>query len=167
MPTTYCKTAKGLAEIQTRAHKLAPRLRHALILVDGRRTDLELRTLLLQAPDETLAALHEQGFIEVSTDWAAAAPARAQSPAAQDPWFPPAPSAPPARAVFSLAQMRLDAARLLNDQLGPAAETVAMRIERCQTPAELRAALQQAAQAIANTRGRQAAEAYLARFADL
>mgnify|MGYP003549020175 CR=1 FL=1 len=45
---TYRKTAKGLAEISTRANKLPPRLPTALILVDGRRSDGELSSMLPQ-----------------------------------------------------------------------------------------------------------------------
>ena len=48
--TVYRKTAKGMAEIETRVHRLAPRLRGALILVDGRKTDDELATLILAEP---------------------------------------------------------------------------------------------------------------------
>ena len=56
MPLIYRKTAKGLSEIETRANRLPPRLRSALIVVDGKRNLAELRPLILQ-PDETLAAL--------------------------------------------------------------------------------------------------------------
>ncbi len=62
---TYRKTAKGLAEIATRANKLPPRLRTALILVDGRRTDDELSSMLPKEADETLRWLSDSGFIEV------------------------------------------------------------------------------------------------------
>jgi hypothetical protein len=64
MATIYRKTSKGHAEIETRVHRLPPRLRGALIVVDGRRADDELRRLVPQA-DETLQLLAEQGFIEL------------------------------------------------------------------------------------------------------
>ena len=64
MATIYRKTAKGQSEIETRALKLAPRFRSLLILVDGRRSDRELTTLLPQAGDEALAALAQAGLIE-------------------------------------------------------------------------------------------------------
>ena len=60
MATIYRKTAKGHTEIETRALRLSPRLRSALILVDGRRTDAELQRMILQQPDETLRGLVEQ-----------------------------------------------------------------------------------------------------------
>ena len=65
MPLIYRKTAKGLTEIETRAHRLPPRLRSALIVVDGKRDVAELRPMILAQPEETLQALAEQGFIEV------------------------------------------------------------------------------------------------------
>jgi hypothetical protein len=64
MPTIYRKTAKGQGEIETRVHRLAPRFRSLLILVDGRRTDDELMRLVPQFGETALAALAEGGFIE-------------------------------------------------------------------------------------------------------
>ena len=68
MPTVYRKTAKGQSEIETRQYRLNPRLRTALILVDGQRSDTELRRMIFGEPDEALRALLEQGFIELVTD---------------------------------------------------------------------------------------------------
>lgn len=64
--TILGKTAKGLLEIEQRAHGLAQGLRRILILVDGRRSCAELRRLLGDAPDSTGALEHllEQGFVE-------------------------------------------------------------------------------------------------------
>ena len=42
--TVFAKSAKGIQEIETRAHKLGSRLRQALILVDGIKTVDELVT---------------------------------------------------------------------------------------------------------------------------
>jgi hypothetical protein len=70
----YRKTSKGIREIETRECHLSPRLRTALILVDGRRGDSELRRMIFGEADETLRALLEQGFIEAV---AAAAPSTA------------------------------------------------------------------------------------------
>ena len=46
MPTIYRKTPKGQAEVETRADRLPPRLRGALILVDGRRSEDDLTKLV-------------------------------------------------------------------------------------------------------------------------
>ncbi len=55
MATIYRKTAKGHSEIETRAHRLAPRLRSALIMVDGRRSDDEVRKLIRSRPTRRCA----------------------------------------------------------------------------------------------------------------
>ena len=157
MPTIFRKTAKGVTEIETRAHRLAPRMRSALIMVDGKRSDADLRPLIAQQPDETLAALAEQGFIEVL----AAAPDAVQAPRAA-----PA-AAAPARPAADFEARRRAAVRGLNDQLGPLAETLAIKIERARTADELRPLLATAVQVIGNARGRGAAADYAARFADL
>ena len=164
MPTIFRKTAKGVTEIETRAFRLAPRMRSALIMVDGKRSDADLRPLIQQQPDETLAALAEQGFIEVL----ARTPAPGQAPrAAPASSAAPAIAAAPARPALDFEAQRRAAVRVLNDQLGPGAETLAIRMERARTAEELRPLLATAAQLIANARGRAAGEAYAARFADL
>lgn len=151
MAITYRKTAKGVAEIETRAHRLPPRMRSALIFVDGKRNDAELATMIQQQATETLHALAGQGFIEVL----------AIGPAA------PAPASASASAAPDLQARRREAVRAVNDLLGPAAESAALRLERARTIDELRTALSTALQTIAAARGRQAAEAFAARFADL
>jgi len=147
--TIYRKTDKGHAEIETRAHRLAPRLRSALILVDGHKSDDALRKLILQQPDETLQALLEQGFIE-------AVEAVAPRPAAR-----PAAVAPHARDINVL---RRDAVRALTDHIGPDAEMLALKMEKAGTLEQLMPLLSLAQQAIRMARGAAAAEAFGARF---
>ena len=208
MAIIYRKTAKGMAEIETRAHRLVPRMRSALILVDGKRSDAEIGGMILQQVTETLHALAGQGFIEVlavngsgsgsgdaggggggggavasaplppsatATSLAASVP-RPAAVAVATPFKPspspspspsPTPMPAPAPAGPDFQSSRRAAARAVTDLLGPAAESVAMRIERARNPDELRAALTAAVQTVGNIRGRQAAEAFAARFADL
>lgn len=64
MATIYRKTAKGHLEVETRALKLAPRFRSMLILVDGRRSDDELRAMLPRADLAVFDALAAAGLIE-------------------------------------------------------------------------------------------------------
>jgi len=153
MPIIYRKSAKGISEIETRAHRLPPRMRSALILVDGKRSDDDLRPLIQPHAGETLAALAEQGFIEALAPPPVPAPRPAQRPA----------TAPPA----DFETRRRAAVRALNDQLGPRAETLAIKMERARSDNELRPLLATAAQLIANAQGRAAGEAYAARFAGL
>jgi hypothetical protein len=157
MPLIYRKTAKGLSEIETRAHRLPPRLRSALIVVDGKRDVSDLKPLILQQPEETLATLAEQGFIEAVGETAPPPPP------------PPAPApaaAPPAAAAgpSDFEQTRRAAVRALNDLIGPAAESMAMKMEKARNLGELLPLLTQAAQTVAAMRGRSAAEAFAKRF---
>ncbi|MBK9133652.1 MAG: hypothetical protein IPM15_04675 [Betaproteobacteria bacterium] len=155
MATTYCKTSKGVTEIETRAFRLPPRLRSTLILLDGRRTLDELRTLVSQGLDENLQLLLEGGFIEaIATVEPRPAPRATAAPR---------PSAPePAGADF--LAVRREIVRLLNDQLGPVAESVAIKMERAANAAELRPLLNHAAQLIYQVRGASAAQAFRSRY---
>ena len=171
MAIIYRKTAKGVAEIETRAHRLPPRMRSALIFVDGKRSDAELATMIQQQATETLHALAGQGFIEVLT--VAAGPV-APGPVVAAPLRPASPTPASAPAVMPAASptpdlqaRRREAVRAVNDLLGPAAESVAVRLERARTVEELRAALSAAVQTVGAARGRQAAEAFAARFSDI
>ncbi len=67
MSMLYRKTPKAAAEIATRANQLAPRLRAALIVVDGKRSEAELFKLIPGQAVETLLTLLEAGYIEPTT----------------------------------------------------------------------------------------------------
>jgi hypothetical protein len=62
----FRKTAKGVEEIGTRQHKLAPRLRSVLVLVFSSRHTADLRdqARAIGAPEGCLEQLVEGGFIE-------------------------------------------------------------------------------------------------------
>jgi hypothetical protein len=174
MATIYRKTAKGHSEIETRAHRLSPRLRSALIMIDGRRSDDDVRKLITQQGDETLRLLDEQGFIEIigitqdlpapraMNGAAAPRPAEAVAPVAAPPAAPAAPAVPPRDFEATRAQ----AVRLFTDMVGPMAEGLAMKMERARSPDELRTLVQTAQRIIGNTRGGQAAADYGTRFLD-
>jgi hypothetical protein len=160
MSTIYRKTEKGQAEIETRAHRLLPKLRQALILVDGKKTSDELSKMVLE-PETTLAALKAEGFIEVlatladrPADKPVATPAAAAAPAA----------AAERRPAASPDAMRREAVRFLNDQMGPAAEVISMKLEKAKTMAELRPLLVTAAQLLRGARGSGMAETFAAKF---
>ncbi|WP_119354875.1 hypothetical protein [Azohydromonas sediminis] len=158
MPTVYRKTAKGQAEIATRTHHLPPRLRQALILVDGKRSDDELRRMLPQG-DEALRALIDDGFVEpvgVTAVPVAAAGAPAAASAAA-----PKPQAP--LPAFG-DQLKREIVRSLNDLLGPMAEGLALKVERARNPDELRKIVEQAHRVIRDMRGAFQATAFADRF---
>ena len=157
MPIIFRKTAKGISEIETRANRLPPRMRSTLILVDGKRDSDDMKSLISQQAEESLQALLDQGFIEsVGETVRAAAPAPAPAAAA-------APAAPRV-ATPDFTVLRGSAVRALNDALGPAAESLAIRMERTRGLEELQPLLAQAVKLVANARGPAAAEAFAARF---
>lgn len=160
MPTLFRKTAKGQAEIETRAHRLPPRLRGLLILVDGKRDLAGLAALVPQQAEALLQELVAQGFVEAFEAAGSAPAAPRPAPAAA----PVAATTPAPTAAADFEKLRREAVRALNDAAGPAAETVAIRMEKARSLEELRPLLGQAAQVLANMRGRAAAEAYAARF---
>jgi hypothetical protein len=168
MLTIYRKTAKGQAEIDTRAYRLTPRLRTSLILVDGKRNSDELRSMIQQQPEETLATLLEQGFIETAAvvapkprQPAVAMQAVAAGPATAPPTVPPS-TLPPG--VMSFEQLRRESVRAFTDIVGPMAEVLAMRMEKSRTVEELRPMLELARQIIGNSRGPGVAADFSARF---
>lgn len=157
MTTVYRKSAKGQHEIETRANRLAPRLRTALILVDGRRSDVDLRALVQVDPDSTLVSLLESGYIEVVST---------QTPAPPAPMAAALPGALAGVSAAGLAERRRLAVRYLTDQLGPVAETVALRIEKTRQWDELRAALELGQRLLQTARGGAAAAQFAERFID-
>jgi len=164
MASIYTKTAKGTDEVATRAHRLTPRQRSLLILVNGQRSDTELRQALGDALDETFATLLQGGFVERAGPAApppAAAPARVSAaPLAAAPASAPKPAADDA----ALRQRKRQAANALIDSVGPMAEALAMRMERAADATELDALIETAATTISNTRGARAAQDYANRF---
>lgn len=156
MATIYRKSSKGQLEIETRATRLAPRFRGLLILVDGRRSDEELVKLMPQSGNDALQALAEGGYIEVIGQTAEAVPAP----------VPPLPERKPTTTtvVLGFEQRRREAVRALLEAVGPLGEALAMRMERCKAPDELDGLVDTASKVVANTRGRDAGEAYLRRF---
>jgi hypothetical protein len=161
MATIYSKTADGQNEIETRARKLSPRARSALILVDGKRSTVDLGKLVQQA-DETLQALLEAGLIEVVA--VKSAPARDSSPAPLASAAAASPAPASGMALVEFEATRRDAVRAINDLLGPEAENLALKLERSTDAEQLRAALERAVAYIANARGGGAAAQFAGKF---
>lgn len=163
MSIIFRKTAKGVHEIETRAHGLPLRVRNVLILVDGRRDVATLRGLVPQQVDDMLNMLVEQAFIEAAGQAVpASAPRAAADARIQGTVSPVAASSAPSH-PFNVRQRA--AVRDLNDAMGPMAEALAIRMERARHDADLRTLVQTAVQLIGNARGRSAAEAYAKRHA--
>lgn len=159
MAAIYRKTASGQAEVGSKAHHLPPRARSLLIMVDGQRDAETLRGMLGPAVDEGIELLLREGLIEQS---GSTSPAKA--PVSAPPAAAARPPAPSAAAAPSFEETRRAAARAVTEALGPMADSVAMRIERAKTPADLQSALQVAAGAIADISTSARAEAFRQRF---
>jgi hypothetical protein len=87
-------------------------------------------------------------------------------PAPTPPALAPAarPAAEPAAGGADFLAVRREAVKALTDQLGPMAESQAIKMERARSPAELRPLLEAAERLIASARGAQAAAAFRSRF---
>jgi hypothetical protein len=162
MATIFRKTEKGQAEVETRAHRLSPRLRSALILVDGKRSSDELRKLIAQQADDTLAALNDQGFIEIA---AVSAPAPA----------PVAPAAGESRNSSSSSSgsgardfdgVRRQLVREFTELTGPLGEAMAMRLEKAGDRQALRSLLAAAGEYVIGVRGASTANDFVQRYAE-
>jgi hypothetical protein len=167
MAAVFRKTPKGVAEIETRAHRLAPRLRSTLIMVDGRRSVDDLRGLILGQAEEVLGALAQDGFIEALAAAPAQAPASTRAPSAAATAAPAALAAPPASGASlsrPLETVKRDAVRLLTDAMGPAAEGIALRIEKARSVEEFMPLLERATELIGSLRGGNAAVAFRSRL---
>ena len=163
MPIIFRKTAKGLAEIETRANRLQPRMRSTLILVDGKRDVEDLTLLVAQHTDETLQALADQGFIEaVGETVGVAAPAAAYAVTPAGTVTPAAPVA--IKPAYDLAAVRRQVVRALTDELGSSAGSLATRIEKSRSADELKPLVSQAVQLVVAARGRTAADAFATRM---
>ncbi|MEQ1682354.1 MAG: hypothetical protein ABL916_01795 [Burkholderiaceae bacterium] len=157
MATIYRKTERGQVEIDTRVNRLAPRLRTALILVDGVRSDADLHKMIFAQPEETLQALLEQGYIEVVAS-SAARPTPASTVAVD--------VVVPIVSQRGFENRRRLAVRHLIDNMGPAGETIAMRIEKSQSWDELRPLLEAAQGSLQRMRGAGAAADFATLFLD-
>ena len=162
MSTIYRKTAKGQAEIETRGHRLPPRLRGALILVDGHRSETDLAKLIPLDPETTLATLLAEGFIDVFAILAQRPPLTTVDVPLPGPDSCPVPLSP--AAAPPIESIKRDTVRFLNDKLGPTAESLAIRIERSKTMTELMPLLAQATQTLRSFGGAAVSEEFVARF---
>jgi len=140
------KTEKGKQEIASRTHGLRQSARSVLLMIDGKRSEAELRALMPPALAQELVRLLQEGFIENEL----AAP-------------PPAAAPPPPPPVDPLHK-RLEAARAVTEALGPQGDHLALRIERCKTAEELQDALFFAYQVMGDLGRSRHAQAFAERF---
>jgi hypothetical protein len=131
----FHKTPLGAREVAAAERTLPAKLRRALILVDGAKSVADLAPLFRPGEiDAILAELQAGGFVSLEGgNLAALAPV---APASEL----PAGNIPEEH----FEEVRRRAMREVSDRLGPNGDTLALRIERCKTPEELRVALREA-----------------------
>jgi len=151
---SFAKTEAGRQEIEARTRRLPTALRSILLMIDGQRTDAELRSLIegLKAPPDALEQLVEMGLIADGWNVAAGVPATAAvRPASTG--AVPAGEAP----VYDAAQEyrwlydRMSGA--VGRYLGLKGYFLQLKIERCTDVASLQAVLPELEAALRKARG--------------
>jgi hypothetical protein len=133
----FHKSAAGASEIAAPGHRLTPKLRRALILVDGAKSVAELAPMFRPGEiDAILTELQAGGYVTLAGG--ALAPVAAETSAEG------AGTAQTAIPAQHFEEVRRRAMREISDRLGPNGDTLALKIERCATPEELRVALREA-----------------------
>jgi hypothetical protein len=133
----FHKTESGVREVAAPARGLPPKLRRALILMDGAKTLAELAPLFRAGEiDSIVVDLQAKGLVTLADGTLAPVSADADDGAAEA-----ATGAIPER---HFDEVRRRAVREISDRLGPNGDKLALRIERCGTPEELRVALREA-----------------------
>jgi hypothetical protein len=164
MATVYRKTEKGQAEIATRQNHLAMKLRSALIMVDGKRTDEELLRMIPGDAHELLQSLLDQGYIEVIGVTAnRSAPMASRGPDSVAPGDSTLTGGPTGPEYLTLRQQ---AARFVSEQLGPMGDDLSMRLEKAKSWADIKPLLTMAQRVLQDNRGPTTAEAFRIRFLD-
>lgn len=154
--TVYFKTEAGIAEVKARALGLRAELRRLLILVDGH-TPLSRLAIFVRGSeiDFLIAELEIQDLVTTGIG-ATATP----TPAA------PASAAPAASAnleptTAQLLAVRRAAIGTLHDLLGPDADVLAVKIERCKDTQALRVAITDLRQTLDRQLGTHAGQRFL------
>ncbi len=152
--TIYRKTERGMTEMIRHELRLTPRIRSALILIDGKRLLRELQVLLGPQHAEKLRELEDLGLIE------AIQPIRIVDPGP--------PSVPTARFLSGreVETIRRQAVRWLTERMGPYADGLNLRIEKCKTAEELLVSLRLGRTIVEQQLGGAAAEQFQAEFVE-
>lgn len=158
----FRKSAKGISAIATRQAGLAPRLRSALIMVDGKRSAADLAKLVsvLGEPELLLNDLQAAGLIELALeipdqDGSSATRQRSAAASANPARLTPAAPAP------TLEGARRFASKLLIQTLGPSSEGLCLKIEGARNVAEFIVAVKRARDTVRDVKGQLAAQTFV------
>lgn len=149
--SVFRKTAKGVEEIDKRTQRLGIKLRMALILVNGERDAAEIIVDVRDNGETLLAELLAGGFIELASG---AVPAAGPASFAS--------AAPPSAALraMDLNTAQRKAVKAIEELLGPEGESLALKVERCKSAAELQSTLEKIRDLIQMSRGESRAQKF-------
>ena len=161
--SVYRKTEAGVAEVQVRTLGLRAELRRLLILIDGTATldrlaafvrgseidflvaELEYNGLVTSAPIVPIAPIGTgQPTIKASAAGAANPPSHSVNAGIEGVLEPTA---------AQVLAVRRAAIHMLHEILGPDADSMAVKIERCKTSQEMRVAITEVRQVLDRQRG--------------
>ena len=161
--SVYRKTEAGIAEVQVRTLGLRAELRRLLILIDGTATldrlaafvrgseidflvaELEYNGLVTSAPIVPIAPIGRgQATIKASAAGAANPPSHSANAGMEGVLEPTA---------AQVLAVRRVAIHMLHEILGPDADSVAVKIERCKNSQEMRVAITEVRQMLDRQRG--------------
>ena len=160
------KTPEGAQELKSRAHKLAPRLRTMLIMIDGSLTAGQLQDAAarLGAPSDFLDTLLAEGLV-------VARPAPSSSSSMAAPSSAPPSPAGAAQADSTEAERFRAAQKFMNDAtveaLGFRAFLFTLKLEKCFNRADLLALMDEFHKAIVKGSGEETARVMDARACEL
>jgi hypothetical protein len=168
----YVKTPKGSAEVRLRVGGLTLQARRILIMIDGARTLGELAPLVPGGTlEEVIGLLQSRGLIRPSGDdeapvaglLAGANTMQPAAPATRQPTLVPDTVGPPSegRLYLPVDEVKRRAVHELNEQLGPDASSIALRIERSTNVEELRELLRESERLVARMAGEGAAQEFV------
>jgi hypothetical protein len=144
MATVLKKTQKGMDEISTRQHGLTAKFRSVLIMVDAKHDLDSLLKKLAHMPEaaDIISALIANGFVE-SVAGVALVPASATATSLGSAATPVSATAIRTASPEKIRAVRQAAVRELNNRMGPAADSLCIKIEQAKTLIELETALEQ------------------------
>ena len=146
------KTERGQREIAQPGGELQPRLRRILIMIDGQKPIGDLAPLTRPGEIEVIVeALLRGGYIVASGGEPAETQAQLVGNAAE---------AAPAIGATNFEDVRQRAMRAVQDMLGPPGDPLAIEIERCKTPEQMRALLAKAQKIVGQFLGPARAEEF-------
>ncbi|MGH6609862.1 MAG: hypothetical protein ACRECQ_06380 [Burkholderiaceae bacterium] len=166
----YSKTPIGIAEISLRSAQLSMTTRRVLIMIDGKRTVDDLSILVKPGEIEgVIESLESGGLIQRVSPHQGPLDVPTLNGREAEAALPPTISGPTTggkpeerdASPITLEEVKRRAVRGLNDRLGPEAEALAIRLEKCRTVEDFRNHVREAERFISMVLGPAAAQDYL------